>query len=319
VHTCAVADPAAPAARAAIAALTAAPQLSEAERLSILFIAAESAAEITEAAGRKLVFTDANAARACRLIAPGAEGRWILLDPTLRAMAFWPLTESAAALAALAATPAPDTTLNAPILVAPRVFEPEFCKALIAHYAERGGEPSGVTVQNAAGVASVQLSPSFKRRFDCIIEDENLKRAIMNRIYWRLAPEIERAFMWRATRMERYLIACYDAAGGGYFRPHRDNTTNATIHRRFAVTINLNAEDYEGGDLRFPEFGPKSYRAPTGGAVVFSCALMHEALPVTRGKRYAFLPFLYDDAAAAIRSANNSFVDNETIKPYGEA
>jgi hypothetical protein len=45
---------------------------------------------------------------------------------------------------------------------------------------------------------------------------------------------------------------------------------------------------------------------------------MHEALPVTRGKRYAFLPFLYDDAAAAIRSANNSFVDNETIKPYGE-
>jgi predicted 2-oxoglutarate/Fe(II)-dependent dioxygenase YbiX len=118
--------------------------------------------------------------------------------------------------------------------------------------------------------------------------------------------------------MERYLIACYDAAGGGYFRPHRDNTTNATLHRRFAVTINLNAEDYEGGDLRFPEFGPKSYRAPTGGAVVFSCALMHEALPVTRGKRYAFLPFLYDDAAAAIRSANNSFVDNETIKPCGE-
>jgi hypothetical protein len=26
---------------------------------------------------------------------------------------------------------------------------------------------------------------------------------------------------------------------------------------------------------------------------VFSCALLHEALPVKRGKRYAFLPFLY--------------------------
>jgi hypothetical protein len=29
---------------------------------------------------------------------------------------------------------------------------------------------------------------------------------------------------------------------------------------------------------------------------------------VTRGKRYAFLPFLYDDAAAKIREANNKFL-----------
>jgi hypothetical protein len=33
---------------------------------------------------------------------------------------------------------------------------------------------------------------------------------------------------------------------------------------------------------------------------------MHEATPVTTGKRYAFLPFLYDEAAAARREANNA-------------
>jgi predicted 2-oxoglutarate/Fe(II)-dependent dioxygenase YbiX len=93
------------------------------------------------------------------------------------------------------------------------------------------------------------------------------------------------------------------------FRPHRDNTTKGTAHRRFACTINLNAEDYDGGNLRFPEFGPNEYRAPTGGAVVFSCSLLHEARPVTRGRRYAFLPFFYDDAGARIREANLAFVD----------
>jgi predicted 2-oxoglutarate/Fe(II)-dependent dioxygenase YbiX len=62
------------------------------------------------------------------------------------------------------------------------------------------------------------------------------------------------------------------------------------------VTINLN-NDYAGGDLRFPEFGPRRYRGPVGGAVVFSCALLHEVTPVTRGVRYAKLPFLYDSAA----------------------
>jgi len=38
--------------------------------------------------------------------------------------------------------------------------------------------------------------------------------------------------------------------------------------------------------------------------VVFSCSLLHEARPVTAGRRYALLPFLYDDAAARVREAN---------------
>jgi hypothetical protein len=42
--------------------------------------------------------------------------------------------------------------------------------------------------------------------------------------------------------------------------------------------------------------------------VVFSCSLLHEARPVTRGKRYAFLPFLYDDEAARLRERNLEFV-----------
>ena len=67
--------------------------------------------------------------------------------------------------------------------------------------------------------------------------------------------------------------------------------------------------------MRFPEFGPTTYRAPTGGAVVFSCSLLHEARPVLSGRRYAFLPFLYDEAAARVREANNpSLPDGMT--PY---
>jgi hypothetical protein len=32
---------------------------------------------------------------------------------------------------------------------------------------------------------------------------------------------------------------------------------------------------------------------------------------VTRGRRYAFLPFLYDDQAARIREENNRFLDEK--------
>jgi predicted 2-oxoglutarate/Fe(II)-dependent dioxygenase YbiX len=122
---------------------------------------------------------------------------------------------------------------------------------------------------------------------------------------------VKRVFQFSATRIERLLVGCYEAETGGHFRAHRDDTARGTAHRRFAVTINLNAGEYEGGDLMFPEFGPRTYRAETGGAIVFSCSLLHQALPVTKGRRFAFLPFLYDDAGAKLREANAKYLEGD--------
>ena len=100
-------------------------------------------------------------------------------------------------------------------------------------------------------------------------------------------------------------MSCYDATTGGHFRPHRDDTTRGSAHRRFAISINLNAEEYEGGLLPVPRVWSHDVpRTPPAGAVVFSCSLMHEVMPVTRGRRFAFLPFVFDAAAARIREAN---------------
>ena len=146
---------------------------------------------------------------------------------------------------------------------------------------------------------------SFKRRRDYVIEDESVRNKAMVNIHDRLVPEIKKYSQFQATRMERYVVCCYDSATSDHFRPHRDDTSKGTAHRRFAVTIHLNADEYEGGEVQFPEYGPETYRAPTGAAVVFCCKMLHGVTPVTRGRRLVFLPFLYDDSAAKIREANN--------------
>lgn len=74
------------------------------------------------------------------------------------------------------------------------------------------------------------------------------------------------------------------------WRPGRSSSPD--IRRKLAVTINLNTGDYEGGDLRFPEYGPELIQPPRGGAVVFSCLMLHEVLPVTSGERFVLLMFL---------------------------
>jgi predicted 2-oxoglutarate/Fe(II)-dependent dioxygenase YbiX len=232
----------------------------------------------------------------------------MLLDPLLRVIATAPMAQLPALVALLRRLPPAPLHAGqespAPVLLLPRVFEPDLCRHLIEQYQAMGGTESGFMVERD-GKTIGTLDPGHKRRKDMIIADEPTQAAIRLRITRRILPEIRKAFQFQATRIERFIVACYDAADGGHFRAHRDNTTPGTAHRRFAVTINLN-DGFDGGALWFPEFSQRRFRPPIGGAAVFSCSLLHEATPVTRGTRYATLPFLYDDAAAALREANQA-------------
>ena len=247
--------------------------------------------------------------------------QWVLMDPMLRILDKAPAQDGAAFFARVAALPPVNRhagpPLVAPVAIVPRVLEPELCRRLIALYEAQGGAISGV--MRDIGGKTVGVVDKMKSRRDTTIEDEDLKKIINARLSRRLIPEIRRTLQFQATRVERYIVACYDASEGGYFRPHRDNETLATRHRRFAVSINLNAEEFEGGDLRVPEFGTRTYRPPTGGAVVLCCSLQHEATPVTRGRRYAFLPFLDDEEGQRIREESAAFLETQPAPAGGES
>jgi predicted 2-oxoglutarate/Fe(II)-dependent dioxygenase YbiX len=221
-----------------------------------------------------------------------------VLSPTLQVLEIVAWTESALAFARqvlsfvgqhIDASPA---FTDAPVLTVPRVLDLDLCRELVEIHTAAGGQETGF---GSGG----ELDRAFKRRLDCPIDDPQTRRKISDQLQRRLLMTVYRTFQFGTTRIERFLVACYDSATGGYFRPHRDNVTPATAHRRFAVTINLNA-DYEGGDLRFLEFSRRTYRPPVGGAIVFSCSLLHEVVPITAGRRYAFLSFFFDEPSARL-------------------
>src|SRR5215210_2535718 len=241
---------------------------------------------------------------------------WLVLDPTLRIMAVFPIapdgSETTEVFSYLERLPPPRQfagfEIQAPVLILPNVFEPEFCRHLIGLYEAHGGEESGFMRDVNGKTVGIQ-DRNHKVRKDHVVEDLDVIKQTQARINRRVAPEILKVHQFRVTRMERYIVSCYAAEDGGHFRAHRDNTTAGTAHRRFAVSINLNSE-FEGGEVSFPEYGPRGFKPPPGGAVVFSCSLLHAVSQVTSGRRYAFLPFLYDDAAAKIREANAAKLEN---------
>jgi predicted 2-oxoglutarate/Fe(II)-dependent dioxygenase YbiX/peroxiredoxin len=244
----------------------------------------------------------------------GAAGtpRTVVLDPMLRAVADipwdYPDGHASAVLKVLSGLPPVDDSagvpLTAPALIVPRVFDFALCDFLVGFYEKFGGMDSGFLL-DSDGKTSTVVDYRVKRRSDLPVAAPQLREAIRDQIVRRLLPAVDRFFQFQATRMDRYIVACYDSAIGGHFYRHRDNVNAGAQHRRFAISMNLNS-DYDGCDLMFPEFGRRAYRAPCGGAIVFSCGALHQVTPVTRGRRYAFLAFLYGEADAALRETNNA-------------
>lgn len=314
--------PANPARRtAALAAFDQVREHFDDDRLTAFLVtpeAAETSALEDQTPGQRWFFDPQGAVRTL-FGADDTAPSWFLFDPALRLLAAAPQDGFSPLADMIRALPPPalhaGVPLVAPVAIIPRIFEPAFCRQLIDHYETQGGRLSGV-MRDIDG-RTVGVMDDMKRRRDVEIVDPALRQQIAHRLERRLTPMVRRAFQFNATRLERYLIACYDAEEGGFFKPHRDNETFGTAHRRFAVSINLNAEEHGGGDLRFPEFGPRTYRPPTGGAVVFCCSLQHEATPVTAGRRYAFLPFLYDEAGQAIRDRNLALLDADRAADLG--
>lgn len=229
--------------------------------------------------------------------APDGPPSAVVLGPDVRVAATFPLTRATVdqvAGAATAASPSdPDVVVSrqAPVLLVPRALSADWCQRLIDLWHGVETVETGVEV-TAEGRRGEQADTLRKRRRDHVVADRDLLRDLTAHVGARVMPELQKAFAYEARRFEGFKIGCYDEDGQGFFAAHRDNLSPATAHRRFALTLNLN-DDYEGGELRFPEYGRMRYRPAAGEALVFSGSHLHEVLPVTRGRRFVLLSFLF--------------------------
>jgi predicted 2-oxoglutarate/Fe(II)-dependent dioxygenase YbiX len=228
--------------------------------------------------------------------AAGLRSRVLVLDPDQRIAATFDsraLPACAEAIGGIAAgvraDGASDTVVQspmAPVLVLPRVFEPDFCAQVIRLW-EKGDHADG-GVSSRYGNVGVE---NLKRTEDYIVVEPMMLSAISNRLAYRIGPELVKVFNFdREFAFDAHVVLSYSAEGRHFFGPHRDNGAPTTSDRVFAVSLNLN-DGFEGGELVFPEYSGLRVSPELGAAAVFSCSLLHRALPVTRGRRFVLTTF----------------------------
>jgi predicted 2-oxoglutarate/Fe(II)-dependent dioxygenase YbiX len=175
---------------------------------------------------------------------------------------------------------------TAPVLVLPRVFEPDFCTQVIRLWHKGDHQDTGVS-SRYGNVGMEKL----KRTEDYMVVEPMMQKAISDRLAYRIGPELGKVFAFNSGfSFDAHVVLSYSAEGEHFFSAHRDNGAPTTADRAFAMSLNLN-DDFEGGELVFPEYSALKVRPPAGGAAVFSCSLLHEALPVTRGRRFVLTTF----------------------------
>jgi len=234
--------------------------------------------------------------RMTKLLLGGQAARLFALDANQRALAVpgvaEPLAQLEAGLAAigawrLAIGEAQPAGLGAPVLVLPRVLPPELCATLIGLW----------EAQNQEGRVSAGSNENFysadrKKNREHVVTDPAVAQQVLRFVSRRIGPELAKVFNFtQAYRFESFLVLGYQVERQDFFGRHRDRYL-PEHPRRFAMSLNLN-DDYDGGWLRFPEYSMQLYRPPAGGACLFSCSLLHEALPVTRGRRFAMTTFFH--------------------------
>jgi predicted 2-oxoglutarate/Fe(II)-dependent dioxygenase YbiX/peroxiredoxin len=200
---------------------------------------------------------------------------------------------AAEALAACAALCRPiehrSVTRQAPVLLIENVLSPAQCERVIKFW-DAQQKVFGIVGTAKGGVQTYDTT--LKRRWDVAVEEPGLRGELEAVIQRRVLSEIKKAFHFVVRTGETMKIGCYDAEQQGFFQVHRDNHDPRVAHRRFAMSLNLN-DGYEGGTVRFPEFPGCEYRPGAGEALVFSCSLLHEVQPVTKGRRFGIFGFYW--------------------------
>lgn len=166
---------------------------------------------------------------------------WVVIDPMLRVLVGAPLSETRDILSWVAALPPPDehaeTLLPAPVLMVPRIFEPDFCDELIAHHVADGGARGLMANMEEGEFKPATLNEAYRRTMDFPIRDPDLLHRVTTRLSRRLCPEIFRAFCLNPEAVDGLAVVSYDGREEGRFRAHRANVQEESRHRQIAFSI----------------------------------------------------------------------------------
>lgn len=163
---------------------------------------------------------------------------------------------------------------NVPVLNVPKVIPKKICKEIIDCFKDE--------------IQSDEQLEKFKKHLKLF--DYKIKTYI--------APQLKKAFGFECTRREEpYILKSTNENSN----VQRIANLDSYSYRRFSVVIFLNAEEFSGGAIQFPEFGLESFKPTSGDALIYSAGCLEKTRTIYAGNRWILGTYLYNEEDAKLR------------------
>jgi predicted 2-oxoglutarate/Fe(II)-dependent dioxygenase YbiX/predicted esterase YcpF (UPF0227 family) len=170
------------------------------------------------------------------------------------------------------------------------------------------------TSQYHSGRVGNRINLKQKIRKDLFIKDNSLLKYIDDTFYDKMYHDIQTNFSNIKYR-ERWKIGFYDNEDAGFYNLHTDTAGDTKYRVSSAVAMLSSADDYEGGELHFPDLN-KKFKLDKGDVIVFKSSLLHGVHPITKGKRHVLISFFFDDDGMKVKETFTKNVNYNDYKPY---
>ena len=166
----------------------------------------------------------------------------------------------------------------------------------------------------STGKVGNRVNIKQKRRYDLFINNIEIIKTIDNFFYDNLYSEIKSNFSDIKYR-EKWKLGHYNYEDNGFYNLHTDTAGDTKYRKTSCVTMLSNSDDYEGGELHFPDLG-KKFKLDKGDVIIFDSSLLHGVYPVTKGERNVLISFFFDDEGMKIKELFTKNINHDKYKPY---
>jgi len=163
------------------------------------------------------------------------------------------------------------------------------------------------------GKVGNRINLDQKRRRDLYITNSDLLSKIDDIFYENLYDDIKINFSDIKYR-EKWKIGHYNSDNKGFYNLHTDSAGDTNYRITSSVSMLSEENDYEGGELHFPDLN-KKIKLKKGQVIVFKSNLLHGVYPVTSGDRKVLISFYFDDEGMKKKLSRNNNVNYLNYKP----
>jgi PKHD-type hydroxylase len=177
-----------------------------------------------------------------------------------------------------------------PFATIPNAFQPHELK-LIRSYIEKDETISGTVGMN-------EINKDIRdSKIKWLLTDDPQYTWVFQKIAGLVSDVNANYFGIELRGSEAIQLTEYDSVYNGFYGQHSDSSYVGPMrNRKLSVTMQLsNPDEYEGGELNLYH---QNFKTPfvasreLGAMTLFRSHIIHEVMPVTKGKRYSFVTWI---------------------------